>query len=183
MGQASYTVLYFPVAGQYNLLASHDDDIEIAFTPEVGAADYRSQTYTTQASLPFNCGPSVPGSSPDCISDTGQPIDRKAPLLTIDVAEDNTCQPIRLLWNNWGSDSQLRIYWNGPGTTGTELIPAGNLLNPSQPYENMCPKRSTGNTITPVPTLHLGGLVGLSAMVAAITLWRRRRAASVVVKF
>ena len=177
MGQASYTVLYFPQAGSYTLHASHDDEIEIAFTPEVGASDYREKTYTPQAELLFNCGPfATPASGSHCVSDTGLPIDRKEPLVTINVAENDTCQPIRVLWNNWGSSSSLELFWSGPGIVGNQLIPAANLLDPSKPYGQYCPR----SVIPPaaVPTLEQGGLLMLSAMAAGLVAWRRRKKAA-----
>lgn len=115
MGQVMYTVLQFPQAGTYNLLVGHDDGTGLDTASHRGGPDYRSALFVT--------GPRLARWTAE---------NATSPLTSYTAAQANACVLVRLSWNNFGTTNHYGLYWNGPGITGTELVPASALLDPSE---------------------------------------------------
>lgn len=153
MGQISYALLKFPQAGVYNLALNHDDQIGLDFSSYAGGTTYRDATYTQAARLAEYTGEDAP-----------------AQAATYNATHSNACVLVRVSWNNFGGPNHLGLHWSGPGISGTELVPAANLLDPSAPSAECAPPPPTA-----VPTVGEYGLLMLAGMVALLGGMRLRR--------
>ena len=153
MGQISYALLKFPEAGTYNLALNHDDEAGVDFSTYLGGADYRDAAYVQAARLAGWVGEAT-----------------AAPAATYTAPYPNACVLVRISWNNYGNPNHLGLHWSGPGVTGTEVVPAANLLDPATPgAECVTP------TPTAVPTVGGYGLFLLAGMVALMGFAQLRR--------
>lgn len=115
MGRVAYALIKFPSAGVYQFEASHDDEMDLALSTNYTSTSYRTVTYN----LPVGTKSWFTGET------NFEYVGR------VFSATANSCALLRIYWNNYAGSNQLRLRWDRPGTND-EIIPATQLLNPSQ---------------------------------------------------
>lgn len=115
-GMVFYTLVKFPGAGSYSFSFAHDDQVDVDISTQLSTTDYRNANYN------------VPVGTLSSYT-SGDTFFENLPGSFVSPAT-NSCYLMRVYWNNVGGNNLLRMRWAGPGTAGTEIVPASNLLDP-----------------------------------------------------
>lgn len=151
LGNIFYTAILFPEPGTYVMQFARDDNV-LMQSAATGGTDYRNLTYGTEVGYG---GP------------TGQ--NNFSSIGSITTTQPNTIINVRIVWNNWGNSQSLQMRWLRPNGT-LEIVPPGNLLDPSNPATY------PASGVASVPTLGQWVLALLASLVMALGLRRMRSA-------